>query len=301
MYESDTFDTCINIDDGDDMQEQVHLATSRSLRMREETGLDVRALSRTVWQIAQAVLVFFVIGYLIWRGAQAMEYNWQWYRVKPFFYRVIDEEVIWGPLIKGLIQTLKLAAVAGVIAIGIGFITAFARLSNSIAGRIIAKWYLEAIRNTPLLVQLFLFYFVLAPIFGIDRFWAGVLCLAFFEGSFAAEIIRGGIIGVDKGQFEGADAIGLSLLDKYRFIVVPQSLPLILPPLTGLIISLIKHSAIVSVIAVSELTTAGLNLIADTFMAFEIWFLVAGLYLAVTITMSVGVSLFERSLNKNKR
>ena len=283
------------------MQERVLSATSRNLRQREEVGLDVRALSHTLWQVAQAIIVFAVIGYLIWRGAEAMEYNWQWYRVEPFFYRVIDGEVIWGPLVWGLIQTLKLASIAGVIAIAIGFITAFARLSNSIAGRIIAKWYLEAIRNTPLLVQLFLFYFVLAPIFGIDRFWAGILCLAFFEGSFAAEIIRGGIVGVDKGQFEGADAIGLSLADKYRFIIVPQSLPLILPPLTGLLISLIKHSAIVSVIAVSELTTAGLNLIADTFMAFEIWFLVAGIYLAVTITMSVGVSLFERSLNKNKR
>ncbi|KIC07702.1 polar amino acid ABC transporter permease [Leisingera sp. ANG-M1] len=257
--------------------------------------------SRTLWQVGQAVLVFAIIAFLIWRGAQAMEYNWQWYRVEPFFYRVIDGEVIWGPLVRGLIQTLKLASIAGVIAIVIGFVTAFARLSDSISGRIIATTYLEAIRNTPLLVQLFLFYFVLAPIFGIDRFWAGVLCLAFFEGSFAAEIIRGGIIGVDKGQYEGADAIGLSIADKYRFIIIPQSLPLILPPLTGLIISLIKHSAIVSVIAVSELTTAGLNLIADTFMAFEVWFLVAGIYLAVTVTLSIGVSLFERTLNKDKR
>ncbi|MBE1285225.1 MAG: ABC transporter permease subunit [Rhodobacteraceae bacterium] len=230
-----------------------------------------------------------------------MEYNWQWYRIEPFFYREIDGEIYWGPLVKGLIETLRLASIAGVLAILIGFVTAFARLSNSFAGRIIATWYLEAIRNTPLLVQLFLFYFVLAPIFGIDRFWAGVLCLAFFEGSFAAEIIRGGIVGVEKGQYEGADAIGLNVVDKYRFIVVPQALPLILPPLTGLIISLIKHSAIVSVIAVSELTTAGLNLIADTFMAFEVWFLVAGIYLAVTITLSIGVSLFERSLNKSKR
>jgi polar amino acid transport system permease protein len=166
---------------------------------------------------------------------------------------------------------------------------------------VIATAYLEAIRNTPLLVQLFLFYFVLAPIYGIDRFWAGVLCRAFFDGSFAAEIIRGGIVAVDKGQYEGADAIGLNTVDKYRYIVVPQALPLILPPLTGLLISLIKHSAIVSVIAVSELTTAGLNLIADTFMAFEVWFLVAGIYLAVTVTLSIGVSLFEKSLNKGKR
>lgn len=283
------------------MQSRTSMPTSRELRQREEAGLDVRALTHTIWQVAQAALVFLVLGVLIWRGAQAMEYSWQWYRVGPFFYRVIDGEIIWGPLVKGLIQTLKLAAVSGVVAVSIGFVTAFARLSNSIAGRIIAKWYLEAIRNTPLLVQIFLFYFVLAPIFGIDRFWAGVLCLSFFEGSFAAEIIRGGITGVDRGQYEGADAVGLNIVDKYRFIVIPQSLPLILPPLTGLLISLIKHSAIVSVIAVSELTTAGMNLIADTFMAFEVWFLVAGIYLAVTVTLSIGVSLFEMSLNKNKR
>jgi polar amino acid transport system permease protein len=181
-----------------------------------------------------------------------------------------------------------------------GFITAALRLSGSIAGRTLAIVYLEAIRNTPLLVQLFLFYFVIAPIFGVDRFWAGVLCLSFFEGSFASEIIRGGILAVDRGQFEAADAVGLTGLDKYRYIVVPQALPLILPPLTGLLISLIKHSAIVSVIAVSELTTAGMNLIADTFMAFEIWFLVAGMYLVLTISLSLAVTVVESRLARRR-
>lgn len=283
------------------MYRRVQVPTPRALRSRERAALNFQELTRTVWQIAQAVLVFAVIGYLIWRGAMAMDYHWQWYRTKPFFYRVVDGEIIWGPLVRGLIQTLKLAAISGVIAIAIGLATALARLSDSISARIVAKWYLELIRNTPLLVQLFLVYFVLAPIFGIDRFWAAVLCLSLFEGSFAAEIIRGGILGVDKGQYEGADAIGLNVVDKYRFIVIPQSLPLILPPLTGLIISLIKHSAIVSVIAVSELTTEGLNLISDTFMAFEVWFLVAGIYLAVTVSLSIAVSLFEVSLTKNRR
>ncbi|WP_170765085.1 amino acid ABC transporter permease [Ruegeria lacuscaerulensis] len=283
------------------MHGRVTTATPRANRTREDTGFDAAAFGRTIWQVGQAVLVFAVLGFLIWRGAQSMDYSWQWYRVEPFFFREIDGEIIWGPLVRGLMETLRLAGIAGVIAILIGFVAAFARLSDSIAGRIVSKVYLEAIRNTPLLVQLFLFYFVLAPIFGIDRFWAGVLCLAFFEGSFAAEIIRGGITAVDKGQYEGADAIGLTAVDKYRFIIVPQSLPLILPPLTGLLISLIKHSAIVSVIAVSELTTAGLNLIADTFMAFEVWFLVAGIYLSVTITLSILVSMFEHSLNKGKR
>ena len=171
-------------------------------------------------------------------------------------------------------------------------------MSNSIAGRSIATTYLEIIRNTPLLVQLFMFYFVLAPIFGIDRFWAGVLCLAAFEGSFAAEIIRGGIQAVERGQYEAADATGLSKLDKYRYVIVPQALPLILPPLTGLLISLIKHSAIVSVIAVAELTTEGLNLISDTYMAFEIWFIVAGMYLVLTTSLSVLVNILEVKMNR---
>lgn len=283
------------------MQESVWAPTPQKFRKREMARFDVRSGLRAGWQIIQAILVFTILGYFIWRGIQAMEYKWQWYRVTPFFYRIVDGEIVWGPLVLGLLQTLKLAIISGVIAILIGFATALARLSDSIAGRAIATFYLEAIRNTPLLVQLFLFYFVLAPIFGVDRFWAGVLCLSAFEGSFAAEIIRGGILGVDKGQYEAADGIGLNRIDKYRFIVIPQSLPLILPPLTGLIISLIKHSAIVSVIAVEELTTAGLNLISQTFMAFEVWFLVAGIYLVVTIALSVGVTVLEMSLDKSKR
>ena len=282
------------------MQGKVYEATPRELRQRNFASISLKAYLRVFLQVLQAVLVFIILAYLIWLGALAMEYNWQWYRVEPFFFRIVEGETIWGPLVRGLMQTLKLSAIAGVFAVLIGFITAFARLSQSISGQVISKIYLEAIRNTPLLVQLFLFYFVLAPIFGIDRFWAGVLCLAFFEGSFAAEIIRGGIVGVDKGQYESADAIGLNAVDKYIYVIIPQALPLILPPLTGLIISLIKHSAIVSVIAVAELTTAGLNLISDTFMAFEVWFIVAGIYLALTVTLSIGVSLFEHALNKSR-
>ena len=266
-------------------------------RRRPAEDFDTALFLKTLRQIGIAILTFGIIGWLIWRGALAMEYNWQWYRVSPFFYRVVDGEFIWGPLYWGVIVTLKLAAISGILAIFIGFVTAFARLSDSRAGGTIATWYLELIRNTPLLVQLFLFYFVLAPIFGIDRFWSGVLCLSFYEGSFAAEIIRGGIQGVDRGQYEAGDAAGLTIFNKYRYIIVPQAMPLILPPLTGLLISLIKHSAIVSVIAVTELTTTGLNLISDTFMAFEIWFIIAGIYLALTVSLSIGVGQLERKLN----
>jgi len=265
------------------------------------TDLNRGRFLRRMVHVGQALAVLGLIAWVIGVGIAQLNYNWQWYRVQPFFFRVVDGELIWGPLIRGLMLTLKIAGLAGAMAIVIGFLTALARMSGSFAGRVIATVYLEAIRNTPLLVQLFLVYFVLAPIIGLDRFWAGVLCLAFFEGSFAAEIIRGGLRGVDRGQVEAARAIGFTPVDSYRFIIIPQALPLILPPLTGLMISTIKHSAIVSVIALAELTTQALNLISNTFMAFEIWFMTAAIYLCLTVTLSFAVTLFEWRLNKPRR
>jgi polar amino acid transport system permease protein len=190
--------------------------------------------------------------------------------------------------------TIKITFWSMLLTFVIGLTTALLRVSKTFSGRLIATVYLEAIRNTPLLVQLFLFYFVFAPIIGIDRFWTGVLCLAFFEGSFASEIIRAGLLSVPRGQYEAAEAIGFNRLDRFRCIILPQAIPLILPPMTGLVISLIKHSAIVSVIAVSDLTTEGLNIISETFMAFEIWFTVAGIYLVVTVSLSAFVGWLEK-------
>ena len=243
--------------------------------------------------ITQLLLVGGLTAWVIYNGAQAMEYNWQWYRVDQFIYRYIDGEIIWGALMKGLMVTFQITAVSMVLSVVIGLITALLRMSNSFSGKLLADIYLELIRNTPLLVQLFLFYFIVSPIIGIDRFWTGVLCLSFFEGSFAAEIIRAGIQSVPRGQVEASKALGFNRINTYRDVILPQAVPIILPPMTGLVINLIKHSAIVSVIAVADLTTEGLNIISETFMAFEIWFTVAGIYLVVTVSLSLFVSWME--------
>lgn len=250
--------------------------------------------------IGQFVLLVGAIGWLTYTGAAAMEYNWQWYRVGPYIYRIIDGEFIFGPLLRGLGVTFQLTGYSIVLTFAIGLVTALLRMSDSFSGRFLATVYLEAIRNTPLLVQLFIFYFVIAPIVGIDRFWTGVICLAFFEGSFATEIIRAGLESVPRGQYEAADALGFNRFDRFRDIVLPQAIPLILPPTTGLIINLVKHSAIVSVIAVAEMTTEGLNIISDTFMAFEIWFTVAGIYLIVTVSLSLFVSWLEHRMSRGR-
>ena len=235
-------------------------------------------------------------GALLWltvTGANSMGYNWQWYRVPRFIYRIIDGELIWGPLMKGLVVTLEITAYSVVLTLALGLVTALLRLSNSFAGRIVSKVYLEAVRNTPLLIQIYLFYFVLGPIIGLDRFWVGVACLSVFEGAFACEVIRAGILSVPRGQWEASDSIGLGGIQGYRYVILPQAVPLMLPPLTGLVISLIKNSAIVSVIAVFDLTTEGRNVIADTFLSFEIWMTVAAIYLVLTVTLSVFVSYLE--------
>ena len=252
-------------------------------------------------------LLLFAVGagllaWLIYLGATGMGYNWQWYRVPRYLYRVIDGEVILGPLVNGLLVTLQITFWSALLALGIGLATAIFRLSRSFAGHGLATVYLELVRNTPLLVQMFLFYFVLAPIFGIERFWTGVICLAFFEAAFISEIIRGGVLSVQRGQWEAASALGLTKTDVYANVVLPQALPIMLPPLTSAIVNLIKNSAIVSTIAIFDLTTEGRNIIADTFMSFEIWFTVAAIYLVLTLSLSALVGVMERrSAGRGKR
>ena len=245
------------------------------------------------FDVSHLVLFFGALIWLTLNGAAQMGYNWQWYRLPKYFWKVIDGELIWGPLMDGLFVTLEIGLYGIIITLVIGLTTAMLRMSQSWIGNLVAQVYLEVIRNTPLLVQMYVFYFVFSPILEIPRFWVGVLCISFFEGTFASEIIRAGILSVQRGQWEASTSIGLSRWNTYRHIVLPQAVPLMLPPLTGVLINLIKHSAIVSVIAVFDLTTQGLDIIADTFMSFEIWLTVAAMYLGITIVLSLLVSILE--------
>ncbi len=243
-------------------------------------------------------ITIFVVGlslivWLTYVGATSMGYTWQWHRVPKYIIRVIDGEIIWGTLVKGLGVTIKVTLAASVIALVVGLLTALLRLSRSYSGHLISTIYLEIIRNTPLLVQMYLFYFVLSPIIGIDRFWTGVLCLAFFEASFISEIIRGGILSIPRGQWEGASSLGLRQWKVYSLIVLPQAVPIMLPPMTSAVVNLLKNSAIVSTIAIFDLTNEGRNAIADTFMSFEIWFTVAAAYLTMTISLSAIAAWLE--------
>ena len=268
-------------------------APARPLRPRRRLTLKRFFNSKIV-----SILLYAIVIWLIFRtartGAEAMGYNWQWYRVPQFLFKRTEDGITIGPLITGLGASILLSGIAFLLSLIIGLVVAILRLSDLVVGRAVARVFLEVVRNMPLLVLLYVFYYVGGPIFGLDRYVASVLCLGVFHGAVVSEIFRAGINSVGRGQWEAAKSIGMTKAQSYRYIILPQSVRFMLPPMTGEAVNMIKSSAIVSVIAVAELTTAGRNIISDTYMSFEIWFTVAMIYMAVTLCLSVFVGYLER-------
>ncbi|MGD9949756.1 MAG: amino acid ABC transporter permease [Desulfobulbus sp.] len=261
------------------------------MRLRFPKPATIRDWLLYLLTIAGAIL-------LVLRGGERLGYAWHWRQIPRYFGTMTDAGFIAGPLLKGLGVTLEITGYSLVLATIIGLVTALLRLSGSVVGRWLARIYLEAIRNTPLLVQIFFLYFVMAPIFDIGRTFTAVLALSLFEGAYASEIFRAGITSIDKGQWEACYSLGLSRMQSYRTVILPQALRRVLPPLTSQAVSLIKDSALVSTIAVYDLTMEGRAIIAETFLSFEIWFVIAAIYLVLTLTLSALASGLERHFSR---
>ena len=251
-------------------------------------------LSSTPVSIFIYCLIVSCILYSSFRGAQSMGYNWQWYQIPKYIYSYTDEGFQFGELMLGLWTTITLSFTAFFLALIIGFWVALLRLSGLFIGTKIAICFLEFVRNVPLLVLVYLFYYVLGPVFKYDRYTASILCLAVYHSALISEILRAGINAVVQGQWEAAKSIGMSKMQTYIYIILPQSVRFLLPPMTGEVVHMVKSSAIVSVIAVAELTTLGQNIISDTYMAFEIWFTIAIIYMIVIMILSIGASQVEK-------
>ena len=234
------------------------------------------------------LLVLALGGYLLFRGSEQIGYSWHWQSIPGYLFTYSEGSLQTGPIIDGLLVTLEITLYSLLFSAIIGLAIALLRLSASLVGRWLAMIYLETIRNTPLLVQIFFLYFVMAPILDIDRFATAVLALSLFEGAYASEIFRAGIVAVPTGQWEASHALGLSRSDTYRAVILPQAIRRIVPPLTSQAVSLVKDSALVSTIAVYDLTMQGRTIIAETFLTFEVWFTVAALYLALAMILSFG-------------
>jgi polar amino acid transport system permease protein len=252
-------------------------------------------LFRSPWRdITQYVLLVAVLVWLMSISTARLGYPWQWYRIPRYLYRIEEGRLVAGLLIEGLLFTFRISGVSLVLATAVGLATALGRLSDSFMARTITRIYLEIIRNTPLVVQIYLIYFVVGPILGLGRFSSAVLALGLFEGAYISEIFRAGIVSLHKGQWEAAHSLGLSTFDTYRDVILPQAIRRILPPLASEVITLFKNSALVSLVSLSDLAMQARVIAADTFLTFEVWFTTAAIYLVVTVTLSTIVNSIER-------
>jgi len=199
------------------------------------------------------------------------------------------------PLLRGLVVTIELTLAAVALAVVIALAAGLARMSPRRTLAWVAAVYIEVFRGTSALVQLFWFYFVL-PFFGIElsAFAAGTLVLALNTGAYGAEVVRGAVLAVPRGQLDASAALNMGRLQTLWRIVLPQAFPAMLPPAGNLAIELLKNSALVSLITITELTFAAQLVRAESLRSAEIFGLVLVLYFAVALCITAGMHLLER-------
>ena len=217
-----------------------------------------------------------------------LQYHWNWSVLSE--YRVL--------LVRGWGVTLLLSVGALLLSLAMGLILALAGQSRWLPLRSFHRVVVEFIRGTPLLVQILIFFYVVADAYGVqNRYLVGVLTLALFSAAYISEIIRAGIESVGASQWESARAIGMTVRQTYRHVVFPQALRQSLPPLAGQFVSLIKDSSLLSIIGIAEFTKNARDVNSLTFSTFESYLPLALGYLVLTLP----ISWWTRSLENRVR
>ena len=221
--------------------------------------------------------------------------NWGWYVVNPYSK---SGWINLKFLMSGYYFTLLLSFTSILISIAVGLLIALPGLSKNPWLRNFNRVYVEIVRSVPILVLILWVYYGLPPMTGleINVFWAGVIALSLNAAAFVAEVVRGGVGSIEKGQTEAAKAIGMRPSQILVFILLPQAYRQMVPPLTNELISLVKNSSLLSVISVYELTRAGQAIISVHFVPFEIYTLLALYYYALIKALSWLSIQLERRL-----
>lgn len=203
-------------------------------------------------------------------------------------------------LIQGAWLTVQITSISVLLGTLLGFIIGIMRVSHSRLLSTPAIAYVEFIRGTPLLVQIFLIHFATPQLLGfpLEAYYSAIIAMSINSSAYVAEIVRGGIQSIEKGQMEAARSLGMTYGQSMWYIVLPQAFRRILPALGNEFIALLKDSSLVSVITLEELTRKGQLIIGRTYKPFEIWIVVAILYLIMTLTMSQLVAYLERRAKK---
>jgi polar amino acid transport system permease protein len=233
-------------------------------------------------------IAFLLIAFLFYFSFNQLNHHWGWASV--FKYR--------QKFFQGWLTTVLISLAALGLSTFFGLCFALAQRSRFLPLHYLSKIYVELVRGTPLLVQILIFFYVVADAFHIaNRYLVGVLTLAFFSGAYISEMIRAGIESVGKSQLESAKAIGLTRSQIYRYVIFPQAFRQTLPPLAGQFVSLIKDSSLLQIIAVSELTLNAQEVNSYTFSTLESYIPLAAGYLVLTLP----ISLWTRHLEKRYR
>ncbi len=270
--------------------------------------------------LATAALCWFV-----WRVMHLNNYRWNWAPIPQFFLRWDEATQSWATniLMHGLFNTVRLTIFGMILATLAGFGIGLMRTARDPFLRLVARSYVEVMRNTPPLVIIFVLYFFLSSqivpqlgleqrisgldpgtrailtfLFGdpklIENFAAGLLCLALFEAAYIAEIVRAGIESIPKGQWEAAASMGLSRGATLRKVILPQAISRTIPPLCNQFVSLVKDSSIVSLVSIQELTFMATDVAVSTTRIYEVWMTIAAVYFAVCFLLSLLFARLER-------
>ena len=266
-----------------------------------------------------------VVIFVVYKVEAVLAYEWDWSVIPRFLVRRDQETGALAPnlLVLGTLTTLRLAFWSLIFSAVIGGIMGVMRTSRRLLPRMVSRTYVELIRNTPPLVFIFVFYFFISsqimPLLGVDdiasnaspttlaviewlasppmlfsNFLAGVICLSMFSGAYVTEIVRAGIESVPRAQHEAGASIGLSRLHTMRYVVLPQALQRVIPPLAGQFIILIKDSSLVSLISIQELTFYALDIAVSTTQVFEVWLFVGLLYFVICYSCALAFGWLER-------
>ncbi len=208
----------------------------------------------------------------------------------------------WPRLLEGLALTVEITIISLFIAGILGLVFGLLSVSKSKIPRAIALVYVDIVRGTPLLVQAFFIYFGVPTVLGIqsDPFISGVITLSLNAGGYLAEIFRGGIESISKGQMEAARSLGLPYGMAMRSVILPQAVRTMTPALINQCIITLKDTSLLSVIGVAELTQTGRLIIANNYESFKVWAIVAVMYFVIIMILSKISKRIERKMSYGK-
>ena len=217
-----------------------------------------------------------------------LHYGWNWPAIWAYRQKFVQ----------GWLMTVAISAAALLVSVLIGVVTALARRARFLPLRYAAALYVEAVRGTPLLVQILILFYVVANAVGVEnRYVVGVLALSLFAGAYLAEMVRAGIESIRDSQLESARAIGLTRGQTYRYVIFPQVVRQLIPPLTGQFASIIKDSSLLSIIALNEFTLNAQEVNAFTYSTLESYLPLAAGYLLLTLPISLFSRILERKFH----